>query len=65
MKLQNFTLIFDRKLIKDKPVLVAIMMIKNEDVEDYADYWFKEEYKHSEPEDAISSVLDKLLGSTR
>lgn len=64
MSLNNLTLIFDRKLINNKPELISIMMIKHEDAESYADYWYKEESQYSEPEDAIS-YLDKLLRSIK
>lgn len=63
MSLNDLTIILERDHIDNKFQTYSLILINSSDAEDYADYWLKqEESKLSEPEDSISSMLNKLLG---
>lgn len=63
MSLNDLTIILERDHIDNKFQTHLLIIINSSDAEDYADYWLKqEESKLSEPEDSISSMLNKLLG---
>lgn len=59
--LNNIVTIFEKQIIDNVPTLTGIIMIKKEDIESYADYWLEQETKHSEPENNINKLIDKLL----
>ena len=59
--LNNVVTIFEKQIINNVQTLTGIIMIKKEDIESYADYWLEQETNHSEPENNINKLIDKLL----
>ena len=59
--LNDVITIFEKQIIDNVPILTGIIMIKKEDTESYADYWLEQETKHSEPENNMNKLIDKLL----
>jgi hypothetical protein len=60
IKLEDTLTILERN---NNGSISSIIIIQKEAAESYADYWYKEESQSSEPEDGVSSIIDKLLRS--